>query len=89
MPDRSRWSARVAVAVLAACTPLAAAGAGSAEPFFRDQTAVDASEFGPLCTPDDSGVGTPDEASLEELSGLVSADCSTRSVTAGPIARSR
>ncbi|WKN58816.1 hypothetical protein HJ581_0036455 [Rhodococcus opacus] len=73
MPDRSRWSARVAVAVLAACTPLAAAGAGSAEPFFRDQTAVDASEFGPLCTPDDSGVGTPDEASLEELSGLVSA----------------
>ncbi|TQC44520.1 hypothetical protein EEB14_36825 [Rhodococcus sp. WS4] len=72
MPDRLRWTARVAVTVFAACSPLAAAGVGSAEPFFRDQTAVDASEFGPLCTPDDSVVGTPDEASLEELSGLVS-----------------
>lgn len=63
----------MAVAVLAACAPLAAAGVGNAEPFFRDRTAVDASEFGPLCTPDDSAIGTPDEASLEELSGLVSA----------------
>ncbi|MEV0946378.1 hypothetical protein [Rhodococcus sp. NPDC049939] len=72
MPDCSRWSTAVAVAVLAGSALLAPATVGSAQTVLPDRNLVDASEFVPVCTPDDSVVGPPEEASLDELSGFVS-----------------
>ncbi|WP_070378290.1 hypothetical protein [Rhodococcus sp. WMMA185] len=73
MPDRRRWAAAAAVAALVGCASLVTGTTGSAEPVLRDRILVDAAEFTPICTPDDSDVGAPAESSLEELSGLVSA----------------
>ncbi|WP_072687744.1 hypothetical protein [Rhodococcus marinonascens] len=72
MPDCPRWSAAATVVVLAGCAPLATVTVGSAQSVFLDRAFVDASEFTPDCTPDDSGVGAPEGASLDELSGLAS-----------------
>ncbi|WP_213571744.1 hypothetical protein [Rhodococcus sp. USK13] len=73
MPERSRWFTAGSVAVVAVCAPLATTASGSAQPILGDQITVEASDFEPFCTPHTVDPGSiPDEASLDELSGLVS-----------------
>ncbi|MFZ2177387.1 MAG: hypothetical protein WAW17_25835 [Rhodococcus sp. (in: high G+C Gram-positive bacteria)] len=73
MPDRGRWAAVLAAVALTSSVPFAVTGSAGAEPARTEPVFVDASDFVPMCTPDDSALGpVPDETSLAELSGLVS-----------------